>query len=244
MPERNQIFENPIFKFAILEKSKRSFCKGLPEILLIKLRFLVSYCWECEFYTRMPSRFQSFKYSPYIVCCVNKRKSQAREKKVPAFVYLQSSIIPQAEESNNSPDCVRNSFSNKSTRNSNAVGIIGGVMACFLRSLEFLAFWKFSVNQSSSHQCNLDSEIYQEKLQNEGFEVLLPDKATVEHTLIPAVEALSREDIRGAQNLFRIALQVLLVRAVNTVILASDAFGNFCHRMILYGRNASTRWMH
>lgn len=56
----------------------------------------------------------------------------------------------------------------------------------------------------------------------QGFEVVLPDKATVEHTVIPAVEALKRRDFQGAQNLFKIALQVLLVRAVNRVILASD----------------------
>lgn len=51
---------------------------------------------------------------------------------------------------------------------------------------------------------------------------MLPDKATIEHTVIPAVDALNRKDMEGAQNLMRIALQVLLVRAVNTVILASD----------------------
>lgn len=56
----------------------------------------------------------------------------------------------------------------------------------------------------------------------QGFEVVPPDKATMEHIVVPAVEALSRKDIEGAQNLFRIALQVLLVRAVNTIILASD----------------------
>lgn len=56
----------------------------------------------------------------------------------------------------------------------------------------------------------------------QGFEVVLPDKATMEHTVIPAIEALSRKDLEGARNLLRIALQVLLVRAVNTVILASD----------------------
>lgn len=50
----------------------------------------------------------------------------------------------------------------------------------------------------------------------------MPDKATTEHTIIPALEALNRKDYEGAQNLFRIALQVLLVRAVNKVILASD----------------------
>lgn len=68
----------------------------------------------------------------------------------------------------------------------------------------------------------LAAGFYQEKLQNEGFEVVLPDKATMEHTIIPAIEALDRNDMEGAQNLLRIALQVLLVRAVNTVILASE----------------------
>ncbi|XP_058074532.1 uncharacterized protein LOC131223223 [Magnolia sinica] len=72
----------------------------------------------------------------------------------------------------------------------------------------------------------LAAGFYQEKLQNEGFEVLLPDKATMEHTVIPAIEALNRKDIEGATNLLRIALQVLLVRAVNTVILASDDMRN------------------
>uniref|UniRef100_A0A2N9EH75 Aspartate racemase n=1 Tax=Fagus sylvatica TaxID=28930 RepID=A0A2N9EH75_FAGSY len=68
----------------------------------------------------------------------------------------------------------------------------------------------------------LKAGFYQEKLQNEGFEVVLPDKATMEHTVIPAIEAINRKDIEGARNLLRIALQVLLVRAVNSVILASD----------------------
>lgn len=68
----------------------------------------------------------------------------------------------------------------------------------------------------------LSAGFYQEKLQNEGFEVVLPDKATVERTLIPAIEALNRKDMEGARNLLRIALQVLLLRAVNTIILASD----------------------
>ncbi|XP_027122694.1 uncharacterized protein [Coffea arabica] len=68
----------------------------------------------------------------------------------------------------------------------------------------------------------LAAGFYQKKLQNEGFEVMVPDKATMEHTVLPAMEALIRKDIEGAQNLFRIALQVLLVRAVNTIVLASD----------------------
>ncbi|KAF9689949.1 hypothetical protein SADUNF_Sadunf01G0145300 [Salix dunnii] len=72
----------------------------------------------------------------------------------------------------------------------------------------------------------LTAGFYQEKLQSEGFEVVLPDKATMEHAVIPAIEAVNRKDIEGAQNLLRIALQVLLVRAVNTVILASDDMHN------------------
>ncbi|KAI3892002.1 hypothetical protein MKW92_013930 [Papaver armeniacum] len=63
---------------------------------------------------------------------------------------------------------------------------------------------------------------YQEKLQNEGFEVVLPDKRAMEHTVVPAIEALTRKDIEGARNLLRVALQVLLVRGVNVAILASD----------------------
>ncbi|KAJ6700983.1 GLUTAMATE RACEMASE [Salix koriyanagi] len=72
----------------------------------------------------------------------------------------------------------------------------------------------------------LTAGFYQEKLQSEGFEVVLPDKATMEHAVIPAIEAVNRKDMEGAQNLLRIALQVLLVRAVNTVILASDDMHN------------------
>nr|GEW36619.1 probable amino-acid racemase [Tanacetum cinerariifolium] len=68
----------------------------------------------------------------------------------------------------------------------------------------------------------LNAGFYQDKLQKEGFEVILPDKATMEHTIIPSTEAKSRKDIEGAQNLLRIAIHVLLVRAVNTIILASD----------------------
>lgn len=68
----------------------------------------------------------------------------------------------------------------------------------------------------------LTAGFYQEKLQSEGFEVVLPDRATMEHALVPAIQALDRRDMEGARNLLRIAVQVLLVRAVNTVILASD----------------------
>ncbi|KAM7267447.1 hypothetical protein ACFE04_009613 [Oxalis oulophora] len=63
---------------------------------------------------------------------------------------------------------------------------------------------------------------YQEKLQKQGFEVVLPDKATMEHIIIPAIDAVHKRDIEGARNLLRIAIQILLVRAANVVILASD----------------------
>lgn len=56
----------------------------------------------------------------------------------------------------------------------------------------------------------------------QGFEVVLPDKATMEHIIIPAIESLRQRDMEGAKNLLRIAIQVLLVRAVNAVIIASD----------------------
>ncbi|KAI4335759.1 hypothetical protein L6164_014370 [Bauhinia variegata] len=68
----------------------------------------------------------------------------------------------------------------------------------------------------------LVASYYREKLQSQGFEVVLPDKATQEQTLVPAMEALNRKDMKGAQNLMRIAIQVLLVGDVNVVILASD----------------------
>ncbi|GKE27301.1 probable amino-acid racemase, partial [Tanacetum coccineum] len=57
----------------------------------------------------------------------------------------------------------------------------------------------------------LNAGFYQDKLQKEGFEVILPDKATMEHTIIPSTEAKSRKDIEGAQNLLRIAIQVVLL---------------------------------
>lgn len=44
----------------------------------------------------------------------------------------------------------------------------------------------------------------------------------MEHIVIPSMEALSRDDFEGAQNLLRIALQLLLVKAVNKIIIASD----------------------
>ncbi|XP_072951974.1 uncharacterized protein [Typha angustifolia] len=68
----------------------------------------------------------------------------------------------------------------------------------------------------------LTSRIYQEKLQSQGFDVIYPDKATMEHTVVPAVSAFRRNDMEGARNLLRIALQVLLLKAVNTIIVASD----------------------
>ncbi|XP_031382839.1 uncharacterized protein LOC116196998 [Punica granatum] len=68
----------------------------------------------------------------------------------------------------------------------------------------------------------LMARTYQENLERQGFEAVLPDKATMEHLVIPAIEALQRKDIEGARNLLRIAIQDLLIRAVKVVILASD----------------------
>lgn len=69
---------------------------------------------------------------------------------------------------------------------------------------------------------NLYVCVYNGNIYVQGFEVVLLDKATEEHTLVPAVEALNRKDMEGARNLLRIAIHVLLVKAVNLVILASD----------------------
>ena len=52
----------------------------------------------------------------------------------------------------------------------------------------------------------------------------------MEHILIPAIESLDKRDMEGAQNLLRIAIQVLLIRAVNVVILASDELQNLLPR--------------
>lgn len=60
------------------------------------------------------------------------------------------------------------------------------------------------------------------KLNVQGFEVVLPDRATMEHVVNPAIEAVNRRDFKGARNLLKIAVQVLLVSGVNTVILAAD----------------------
>lgn len=56
----------------------------------------------------------------------------------------------------------------------------------------------------------------------QGFEVLCPDKASMEHIVLPSVDVFRKGDMEGARNLLRVSLQVLLVRAVNKIILASD----------------------
>ncbi|XP_022144925.1 uncharacterized protein LOC111014484 isoform X2 [Momordica charantia] len=70
------------------------------------------------------------------------------------------------------------------------------------------------------------ANFYNERLQNQGFDVVLPDEATMDHIVVPAVEALNKRDLEGARNLLRIAVHVLLVRAANMVILVSDEFLN------------------
>uniref|UniRef100_A0A0A9DWA7 Uncharacterized protein n=1 Tax=Arundo donax TaxID=35708 RepID=A0A0A9DWA7_ARUDO len=59
------------------------------------------------------------------------------------------------------------------------------------------------------------------KFLHQGFEALCPDKASMEHTVLPSVGAFRKGDMEGARNLLRVSLQFLLVRAVNTVIIAS-----------------------
>ncbi|KAG8045016.1 hypothetical protein GUJ93_ZPchr0008g12986 [Zizania palustris] len=70
----------------------------------------------------------------------------------------------------------------------------------------------------------LDVKCYLDKLDNQGFEVLHPDKASLEHMVLPAIGAFRSGDMEGARNLLQISLQVMLVSAVNTIILASDDF--------------------
>lgn len=67
---------------------------------------------------------------------------------------------------------------------------------------------------------------YMKNLQSQGFEVVLPDKPTMEHAVLPAMESLKKKDIEGAQNLLRIAIHLLLMSAVNTIILAGDELRN------------------
>ncbi|KAK9229339.1 hypothetical protein WN944_022301 [Citrus x changshan-huyou] len=65
----------------------------------------------------------------------------------------------------------------------------------------------------------------------------------MEHTLIPALDALNKKDVEGVTNLLRRALQVLLARPVNIVIMASNDTLDLLLRMILYLINASIQWM-
>ncbi|XP_074304150.1 uncharacterized protein LOC141638857 [Silene latifolia] len=71
-------------------------------------------------------------------------------------------------------------------------------------------------------EATLMAGFYQQELHNQGFEVAMPDKATMERIIKPAMKCLKKKDIEGARNLLRVAIQGLLVRAANTVILASD----------------------
>ncbi|GJY37870.1 hypothetical protein Tco_0424234, partial [Tanacetum coccineum] len=41
----------------------------------------------------------------------------------------------------------------------------------------------------------------------QGFEIILPGKATMEHTIIPSTKGKSRKDIERGQNFLRIAIQ-------------------------------------
>eukprot|EP00252_Welwitschia_mirabilis_P019853 TRINITY_DN4703_c0_g1_i1.p1 TRINITY_DN4703_c0_g1~~TRINITY_DN4703_c0_g1_i1.p1 ORF type:complete len:315 (-),score=0.12 TRINITY_DN4703_c0_g1_i1:107-1051(-) len=67
----------------------------------------------------------------------------------------------------------------------------------------------------------LHAGFYQKRLVDQGFEVIMPDGATMEHIVAPAMEAAKRKDTEGARILLRIALQILFVRGVTKVVLGS-----------------------
>lgn len=73
-------------------------------------------------------------------------------------------------------------------------------------------------------EATVKASFYQRKLTQMGFEIILSDRHTMEHAVLPGIKALEREDMEGARNLLRIAVQLLLVNSVNMVVLA-------CHDM-------------
>ncbi|KAL9242425.1 hypothetical protein vseg_016420 [Gypsophila vaccaria] len=101
------------------------------------------------------------------------------------------------------------------------------VARCVARELEQARFRPLEVGCGVkvgliANEATLLAGFYQEELKLQGFEVALPDRATIDHIVNPAMECVKQKDVIGARNLLRIAIQGLLVRAVNTVILASD----------------------
>ncbi|KAK3161007.1 hypothetical protein QOZ80_1BG0070400 [Eleusine coracana subsp. coracana] len=54
------------------------------------------------------------------------------------------------------------------------------------------------------------TNLYLDKLESQGFEVVCPDNASMEHTVLPSVNAFRKGDMEGARNLLRVSLQVLL----------------------------------
>ena len=77
----------------------------------------------------------------------------------------------------------------------------------------------------------------------QGFEVVLLNRTNLDHTVFRAIKAFTKRDVEDARNLLRIALQILLVRAVNAVDLASTEFHVSYLLMILSSANVQTRWM-
>ncbi|KAK9706144.1 hypothetical protein RND81_07G106700 [Saponaria officinalis] len=73
-----------------------------------------------------------------------------------------------------------------------------------------------------ANEATLLAGFYQDELKKQGFEVAMPDRLTMEHIVKPAMKCMKQNDVVGARNLLRIAIQGLLVKAVNVVILASD----------------------
>nr|GEV96617.1 probable amino-acid racemase [Tanacetum cinerariifolium] len=59
-----------------------------------------------------------------------------------------------------------------------------------------------------SDEGNLEDRLSLSQVLIQGFEVILPGKATMKHTIIPSTKGKSRKDVERAQNFWRIAIQV------------------------------------
>ncbi|GJV97466.1 probable amino-acid racemase [Tanacetum coccineum] len=94
---------------------------------------------------------------------------------------------------------------------------------CIVIPFHISHLWYDEVSKGCSVPVLNMGDCVAKELGSQGFEVILPDKTTIEHTIIITNKAKSKKDIEGAQNLLRIAIHVVLpLRAVNTIILASD----------------------
>ncbi|GJT85991.1 hypothetical protein Tco_1067708 [Tanacetum coccineum] len=61
-----------------------------------------------------------------------------------------------------------------------------------------------------SDEGRLENRLSLSQVLIQGFEVILPGKATMEHTIIPSTKGKSRKDIERGQNFLRIAIQIVV----------------------------------